>query len=73
MSDTSTPISILPKNDGQPIEIKFYGHSLSEADYSYFQSIFDFYNLYDNYNVSLCIILERRVSLQYPTLAILLT
>ena len=53
MSDTSTPISILPKNDGQPIEIKFYGHSLSEADYSYFQSIFDFYNLYDNYNVSL--------------------
>ncbi len=53
MSDTSTPISILPKNDGRPIEIKFYGHSLSEADYSYFQSIFDFYNLYDNYNVSL--------------------
>ena len=53
MSDTSTPISILPKNDGQPIEIKFYGHSLSEADYSYFQSIFDFYNLYDNNNVSL--------------------
>lgn len=53
MSDTSLPISILPKNDGQPIEIKFYGHSLSEADYSYFQSIFDFYNLYDNINVSL--------------------
>ena len=53
MSDTSTPINILPKNDGQPIEIKFYGHSLSEADYSYFQSIFDFYNLYDNNNVSL--------------------
>lgn len=53
MSDTSTPISILPENDGQPIEIKFYGHSLSEADYSYFQSIFDFYNLYDNNNVSL--------------------
>ena len=48
MSDTSTPINILPKNDGQPIEIKFYGHSLSEADYSYFQSIFDFYNLYIN-------------------------
>lgn len=53
MSDTSIPISILPKNDDQPIEIKFYGHSLSEADYSYFQSIFDFYNLYDNNNVSL--------------------
>ena len=27
-------------------EIKFYGHSLGKADYSYFQSIFDFYNLY---------------------------
>lgn len=27
--------------------IKFYGHSLSEADYSYFQSIFDGINLYE--------------------------
>lgn len=27
-------------------KIKFYGHSLSEMDYSYFQSIFDFYDLY---------------------------
>jgi len=26
--------------------IKFYGHSLGKADYSYFQSIFDNYNLY---------------------------
>ena len=26
--------------------IKFYGHSLGEADYSYFQSIFDIVNLY---------------------------
>ena len=26
--------------------IKFYGHSLGKADYSYFQSIFDHYNLY---------------------------
>ena len=26
--------------------IKVYGHSLGKADYSYFQSIFDFYNLY---------------------------
>ena len=26
--------------------IKFYGHSLGEADYSYFQSLFDRYNLY---------------------------
>ena len=28
--------------------IKVYGHSLSEADYSYFQSIFDFYDIYDS-------------------------
>ena len=27
-------------------EIKFYGHSLGQADYSYFQSIFDYYDLY---------------------------
>ena len=45
--------SILPKIDNQMIEIKFYGHSLSEADYSYFQSIFDYYNLYKNNKVSL--------------------
>lgn len=32
--------------------IKFYGHSLSEFDYSYFQSIFDRYNIY-NPNVKL--------------------
>ncbi|MDF0480805.1 bacteriophage abortive infection AbiH family protein [Vagococcus sp. PNs007] len=32
--------------------IKFYGHSLSEMDYSYFQSIFDYYDLY-NSNVEL--------------------
>ena len=29
-------------------KIKFFGHSLSDADYSYFQSIFDYYNIYDN-------------------------
>lgn len=28
--------------------IAFYGHSLAPADYSYFQSIFDYYNIYDN-------------------------
>ncbi|WP_076657699.1 AbiH family protein [Lactiplantibacillus plantarum] len=28
--------------------IVFYGHSLAQADYSYFQSIFDYYNIYDN-------------------------
>lgn len=53
MSDTSSPTNILPANDGTPIVIKFYGHSLSEADYSYFQSIFDYYNLYGNSNISL--------------------
>lgn len=29
-------------------EIIFYGHSLSEADYSYFEAIFDKLNLYDS-------------------------
>lgn len=33
-------------------EIIFYGHSLGESDYSYFQSIFDKYKLYDS-NLSL--------------------
>lgn len=32
--------------------INFFGHSLSKADYSYFQSIFDYYNLYSS-NVEL--------------------
>jgi len=27
-------------------DIIFYGHSLSDADYSYFQSIFDYYDIY---------------------------
>ncbi len=39
----------LPRNRDMNKEqqtIVFYGHSLSEADYSYFQSIFDLYNLY---------------------------
>lgn len=53
MSDTSTSVSILPKNDNKPLAIKFYGHSLSSADYSYFQSIFDYYDLYGNSNVQL--------------------
>ena len=29
-------------------EIIIFGHSLSEADYSYFHSIFDYYNIYDS-------------------------
>lgn len=28
--------------------IKFFGHSLGEADYSYFQQMFDYYDLYNN-------------------------
>ncbi|EFW89333.1 hypothetical protein [Streptococcus equinus] len=28
--------------------IKFYGHSLARADYSYFQYIFDMYDLYNS-------------------------
>lgn len=53
MFNTNTPTSILPPNNDNPITLKFYGHSLSEADYSYFQSIFDYYNLYSNSNISL--------------------
>ena len=37
-----TPARALPRHVE---EVKFYGHSLSQADYSYFQSIFDYYNL----------------------------
>jgi hypothetical protein len=29
-------------------EIVFFGHSLAEADYSYFQSIFDYYDIYNS-------------------------
>ena len=31
--------------------ISVYGHSLSEQDYSYFQSIFDYYHIYDSETV----------------------
>ena len=30
------------------LQSTFYGHSFAPADYSYFQSIFDYYNIYDN-------------------------
>lgn len=46
-------LSFLPSKEGNFIAIKFYGHSLSEADYSYFQSIFDYYDIYENSLVSL--------------------
>lgn len=52
MLHRGSPTSILPSKDN-PVEIKFYGHSLSAADYSYFQSVFDYYNLYGNDRVSL--------------------
>lgn len=36
-------------NNGNPTNlIKFYGHSLGDADYSYFQAIFDGVNLYSS-------------------------
>ncbi len=53
MLNSDKYITALPPNDGNAIAIKFYGHSLSEADYSYFQSIFDYYDLYVNSNISL--------------------
>ncbi len=53
MLNSDKYITALPQNDGKELAIKFYGHSLSEADYSYFQSIFDYYDLYKNSNVSL--------------------
>lgn len=52
MFDTSAPTSILPPNN-VPLSIMFYGHSLSKADYSYFQSIFDYYDIYSNNKVNL--------------------
>lgn len=53
MLNSDNYILTLPPNEEKPLDIKFYGHSLSEADYSYFQSIFDYYDLYSNSNVSL--------------------
>lgn len=37
---------ILPR--GNVSEIAFFGHSLSKLDYSYFQTLFDFYDLYSS-------------------------
>lgn len=53
MLNSDKDLIALPPNNEYPIGIKFYGHSLSEADYSYFQSIFDYYDLYGNSNVVL--------------------
>lgn len=42
--ESTTPEVLSPGID----TILFIGHSLSEADYSYFQSIFDYLSIYDN-------------------------
>ncbi len=34
-------------------EVVFYGHSLNPQDYSYFQSIFDFFEIYSNNKIKL--------------------
>lgn len=39
-----SPLTDIPYTE----EIVFFGHSLAEADYSYFQSIFDYYDIYNN-------------------------
>ncbi len=43
--DTISQNWILPK---EITDINFFGHSLSRSDYSYFQSIFDFYDIYSS-------------------------
>ncbi|MFU0811287.1 MAG: hypothetical protein ACFWTL_06510 [Atopobium sp.] len=43
-----TPATIGSMDYGTDL-IKFYGHSLGEADYSYFQAIFDAVHLYDGH------------------------
>ena len=39
---------VLPACECDILNIYFYGHSLSKNDYSYFQAIFDKFNLYSN-------------------------
>lgn len=43
--DDKSVLNVLDRNIST---ISFFGHSLNEQDYSYFQSIFDFYQIYDN-------------------------
>lgn len=45
MNNVSRSITPLPKNVDL---ITFYGHSLSSADFSYFESIFDTYDIYNS-------------------------
>jgi hypothetical protein len=50
----------VPTGSGLPVTriVKFYGHSLARADYSYFQSIFDMLNLYES-TVVLCFLYSK--------------
>lgn len=51
--------SVLPKlkeKAKEKIEIAIFGHSLSQADYSYFQSLFDYYNIYSDQNVYITVL-----------------
>lgn len=46
----NTDSMILPPKQDRTVDCQkliFYGHSLSEADYSYFQSLFDLYDIYN--------------------------
>ena len=49
-STKATDANIFDKNVKT---IKFFGHSLGDADYSYFQQMFDYYHLYDNDDLKL--------------------
>jgi hypothetical protein len=41
------PVDLFDRGHGSFDAVKFYGHSLADADYSYFKAIFDEINLYD--------------------------
>ena len=52
LSDEPHPSLVRPYTAGEPNSatkvIKFYGHALADADYSYFQTVFDEVNLYES-------------------------
>ncbi|WEV68126.1 AbiH family protein [Bifidobacterium sp. ESL0769] len=43
----------------QDIYIKFFGHSLGDADYSYFQALFDHFDIYNRDEVKLCFLYRK--------------
>ncbi|WEV58422.1 AbiH family protein [Bifidobacterium sp. ESL0728] len=49
LDKTEQPVDVLKvfEESTEPAYIKFFGHSLGEADYSYFQSLFDHVDLYN--------------------------